>query len=755
MSRLGLLSMLVLAAGAAAPDPLVLSGQVLGPDGKPVAGATIVSTAWDAGEPRLWSAVSDAEGRFTLAADPTSSRAVRSLTVLARRPGLALALAQAQPGTPLTLTLGAAAEDRCGVLLAPDGTPAAGVLVSAASLSAGERPPLGLSLPEDALTTVSDREGRFSLPGFPAGGAAEVQVARDGYAAERTRLSDPEPVVIRLRPAVAVTGRVLAGGRPQAGVRVYGSSWQTEACFTSTHTAADGSFALRRLAPGEAAIGIEAPAGLAPLPRRKVTLHPGQPVSGVEFALTPGAVVRGRVTDPRAGQPVPAAVVVLRPPQGPPHSAQTDAQGRYELRVPPGTYRLHCQAPGSSFVFTAAPRPVPPDRDLTLAEGQVVEGCDLTATLPRRVALEVVRPDGTPATGARLCVEGIGASPREPLLTEGHGEVSLMTVATAGSTERWPLCLLATEPERNLAAYVTCPLERVPDKIRIPLGPAATVRVPVADPQGHPLAGLELGVAYPIGEGSSWGARGLTSGAGGLITCACLPTGVQLRLQPRGAMARLLTSTSLSAPLTLAPGEERVLPPLVVDPRGRSLKVFVGDAEGQPVARAAVYAVGLPSPARTDAQGKVELVGLPVRGKVLLLAVHPTEEWYAAETVDPDVGPWPGLLLRPLGTAVATMVGQAGRPLKGLQVYCRPEGRDGFWMLPQAPLQRLKAQSQAGGVTDEQGRWRTDRLVAGVTYALIASPARDGDGYYSGAFKATGGPEVQDLGPRECRLARK
>ncbi|MHB8996861.1 MAG: carboxypeptidase regulatory-like domain-containing protein [Armatimonadota bacterium] len=738
---------LLVAAGVALAEPVTISGTVVGPDGKGVAGAEVVTTEW---QPKssvtMKTATTKADGTFTLKVElPPYLQPGQRLPIVARKAGLAMVAEGAAPGAPLVLKLGGKPETRSGVVVDAGGKPVANASVSDASIMwAGASEWGGLvHLPD--LKALTDAEGRFSLDGFALGVSLSVSVVAEGYARSRLNMNDKVPVKVVLARGAGVSGRVLVNGQPQAGVKVSGSAdpWSGAVpSFDSTATAADGSYRLGRLRAGEATVRVTPPEGMAAPAARTVTLVAEQTVTGVDFDVTPGAVVRGRVLDVKTGAPQAEAYVMAGEGNPPETHVKTDGKGRYELRIPPGTAKLR----------TTANNGVPEVAgEVTVKEGDVIEGKDLTVKLPRKVRGQVLLPDGQPATGAKITtMGGFGLRPNPQLDDEARFELVVHERPEAEKQGYNPtLVLLVTEPEKNLAAFVN--QKTLTDQLTIKLQPAASVTVPVTDPEGRPLEGHGAYAAYPLGERYGWSAQvGEKSDDKGMIRLNCLPVGIGLRVSADENMRRLMVTSDFGKQeLSLKAGEERVLPPVVVNPKGRSLNVFVGSEDGKPVKGAQVWAPGFTEPAVTDEQGKVTLTKLPLKGKVALMAVHPSEQWYALEAPDPDAGVWPGLIVKPLGTATGILVTKGeGKPLAGVQVMGQP-GRE-WWQLGYEMQQRLglpNAMNQRVP-TDADGRWRLSDLIPGVTYQLIVFERQSGS--MAGSFEAEGGAEAQEVGVMEC-----
>lgn len=752
----GLVALLV--AGAASAEPVTLSGTVVGPDGKGVAGAEVVTMEWlpEPGGVATKVVAAAADGTFTFKVEPLPYAGQdATVPIMARKAGLAMVLEEAKPGVPMTLKLGDKPERRSGIVNDAEGKPIANAAVIEGSVyrARGDGPQL-MSMHVSNLKGVADAEGRFDLEGFVPGVSVSVSIVADGYAGGRVQINNTAPVKVVLSKAAGVSGKVLVNGQPQAGLSVTGSA-QTPGgppSWDSTKTAADGTYTLSRLSAGRGRVYVTAPEGVASPLAQSVELKAGQTVTAIDFNLTPGAIIRGKVTDAKTGEPLPKTWVMAVSDEGRGVARnQADEQGKYELRVPVGTLRLQTQVdtkPGVIPFVSGDPAVAP---QITVKEGDVIEGNNLTVKLPRKVRGQVLLPDGQPATGAKITAMG-GIRMMQDLKVDAEGRFEMvLPEPPSASMQAYnpPLVLLVTEPERNLAAFVNQKV--LPDQLTIKLQPAASIIVPVTDPEGRPLEGFGAYVSYPLGERYGWtGQSGTESDDKGMIRLSCLPVGIGLRVSPDETMRRLMVADDLGTQeLSLKPGEERVLPPVVVDPKGRSLNVFVGSEDGQPVKGAQVWAPGFTEPAVTDEQGKVTLTKLPLKGKVALMAVHPTEQWYALESADPDAGVWPGLIVKPLGTATGILVSKGdGKPMAGVQVMAQP-GRE-WWQLGFQIMQRFGFEQSMNkrGRTDEQGRWRLGGLVPGVTYQLIVFNGNAGR--MAGSFVAEGGAEAQEVGTMEC-----
>ncbi|MEN6547069.1 MAG: carboxypeptidase regulatory-like domain-containing protein, partial [Armatimonadia bacterium] len=571
-------------------------------------------------------------------------------------------------------------------------------------------------------------------------------------------------VTVALKPQATISGRVLVNGRPQADVGV--SAYVEAGAGAVATTATDGTYTLRNLNAGAVEVMAQAPEGIARTAEQKITVKMGQAVTGVDFSLSPGAVIRGKISDDTDGKPVASASVVAAGTEGPAGAGtRSKDDGTYELRIPPGSYSLTCRGPDLDYVGRSS-ADLAAGQMLTLKEGDVVEGKDFAIKAPRRLQIQVLLPDGRPATNAKV-MELDGPASRQGMGIQREavrpgGLFDWRVSRTTPQTDPWVYhpepALIITDAEQNLAAMVSA--KALPDPPTITLRPAATATVLVTDAQGQPLRNFAVSVGYPKGEQDWMQSEPVFPDETGLIRMTCLPVGIRLRVFPAPDLQRLMLSDSLRNPeFILNAGEVRQLSAIVVNPQGGSLNMFVGDVDGKPVKGAEVYAGDARTPVFTDAQGKVTLSKLPAQGKIMLLAVHPTQDLFAIETADPNAGTWPGLLVKPRGKATGIlMLAQGGKPLAGRQVSCEiMRGPNWNWQLPRALVQRLGLEGPSQvTMTDAEGRWRQGNLIPGAEYRVViwhtvSDTRREGAGS-SGPFKVLGGEEEQDTGKMECNL---
>ena len=153
-------------------------------------------------------------------------------------------------------------------------------------------------------------------------------------------------------------------------------------------------------------------------------------------------------------------------------------------------------------------------------------------------------------------------------------------------------------------------------------------------------------------------------------------------------------------------------------------------------------------PTRADGQGRFKLSGLPARGNVWIVAVHPSRPLFAATEADPDSGFEVEMTLGALGAAVGSTVDGEGRPVSGCKVWVTPP--DQGWKIRSRKLtQRLGPHGDSSEtITDDEGRWSVDGLVPGADYDVVVWPPGGRGGTVHATFTAQP-DETVDVGPVE------
>jgi 5-hydroxyisourate hydrolase-like protein (transthyretin family) len=181
-----------------------------------------------------------------------------------------------------------------------------------------------------------------------------------------------------------ISGRITVKEKPAANIEVfaYQYSMPLPGRTILAHAATDpeGRYVLSNLPSGTIEVSAFSPTMAndddAPNARdgKSVTLGEGEIVANIDFRISPGGVITGRVIDsdgsPLIGQPVrlwnaEKSNPPVRPPSGNPYMLQTDDRGAFRIYgVPPGRYyvgagtsdtNLGFIEPGSKYVLTYHP----------------------------------------------------------------------------------------------------------------------------------------------------------------------------------------------------------------------------------------------------------------------------------------------------------------------------------------------------------------------------------------------------------------
>lgn len=484
-----------------------IRGTVAGPDGRPLAGASVVAVPASRLGPRTFSPLDPIADRA--ATGPDGGFELRQLQTgneyevrVAKRGFLPAAHMAVAPSAPLRMRMPAA----CGVhgmVRDAEGQAVAGARVL---LRPARRPGRGAPTGEAPRPSVSDPDvsavesgatGWFSIPESPAV-EVDLDVIKAGYAPARRRgirlacggSFDLGAVV--LQPGARLAGRVVdPRGRPVAGAGIFLAerlpsrrSWeQALRGEPDAESGRDGSFSVDDLARGTplhllvkadgyiaAAVQGVRPPVAAPLVvrlepaamlRGRLLDEAGGPVSGARVQLTWQAVLAG---DPRE-RPVGEAIE---------RSAVSNAEGRFEIvEVPAGEVSLDVRAQGFVPVegFEAAVPAPDPDRELVLRlrRGARLEGRVTTAA-------------AAPVAGVRISAGGHSAS------TDAEGVYAIDGIAPGPQEVR------VFHPHYRRRAR-TLRIEEGTNRFDVELEEGFRVSGRVVDPDGRPVAGAQVRLA--------------------------------------------------------------------------------------------------------------------------------------------------------------------------------------------------------------------------------------------------------------------
>ncbi len=329
-----------------------------------------------------------------------------------------------------------------GLVAGPDGTPLAGVAVTAAEDGAfgGTILPTYVLLASDEKGdgwTSTDANGRFSMRVHPV--VHHLSFRKAGYAPKLVRGHDArhgEPLAVALEPAAVVRGRVSrADGR---GVPEVDLALVDRASIggRSAQTDADGSFVIGDLAPGayqltatHSELGIQE------------TVAVEAPSSDLQIVLAPRGTVRGRVLEAATQRPVTRFTVALVPRDDASRGSRSlrveDAGGVFSVEdVPLGTATLTVTAEGyatrqlEDVVVTGEPET--PEVEVALDAEAVLAG-RVTAERGGPVPQAQVTVEGGPADGAKATSDADGEYELRGLAA---GEIAVTVEAAGFLTEK-------------------------------------------------------------------------------------------------------------------------------------------------------------------------------------------------------------------------------------------------------------------------------------------------------------------------------
>jgi len=639
----------------------VITGKVLAPDGKPVAGAEVVLAEF-LGE-RDFTVKTDAAGIYTIDTETYRSLGGNYAVLTAISPGYAPGGTIAVFGRSRTIRLRPVREVS-GLVQDREGRPVGGATVALSSIywddedvESSDAVYINNSL-KARFSVKTGLDGRWTMDNIPTTGLGMFLLDSPQYARVVLNValdSGKPPAPLLARPGASVTGRVVdAAGAPVAGINLFAGSEKRDPDTTWAYatSAADGTFKLEGLANGSYTVSAKDPRKLlVAAAHTGVVATEGGVAALPDMVATAGAVVQGIVTDAATGAPLPSTYIGGSGPHYPRKSwnvapaTLTDDAGRYTMRLMPGKNNVHVA--GAAPGYLADEQAPDGHYDLELAAGETKtadfklrKGGALTG-----VAVdEAHRP--VPNAVLTLTYQNTGAgrweAPRKVFADEkGNWSATGLQLGT------W---LLSVGKGWQVD---TPPAIKVPEttevRLRLKKRKMATVKGRVVDSAGRPVEGVRVQprIKQPMDPGQDENQAEqpkflppLVSDAKGAFQIDEVRPGTRVAWLVDKVGYKYLSGGKVTEAAGTFNSTDIVLAPLTA-----GLKGVVRDAANKPVAGIRVYSPdsGNEETATTDAQGRFELNGLPA-GEVTVIALHGNE----TALVRAKTGGSAALTLRPL-----------------------------------------------------------------------------------------------------------
>lgn len=607
---------------AAMVQAVPITGKVVGPDNKPVAGAQVVIvTAYD-GSTKPLVLASDGAGVFKADLEPSVMWPDSFGTATAYAPELALGSSVLKAGENIiklekSLPVQGMVKDKAG-------KPLADVVVKLAMivfprLDNGRSTLISVPEPLAAkVTTKSDANGQWSLNGVPANSSASVFLDDPRYARAYAQLKAglaAGVTTITARPGASLKGRVVhEDGKPAPGIAVnamgQGASSQSE-------TAADGTYTLTGLISGLVTVTVTDPAKQWVAPAiESIKAKEGESAHAADMVLSTGAILEGTVRDKASGKPIVGAQVYSYGPPNPPNSGgssstRSDKAGHYQLRVAPGKnmvalWQIAKYLPLEKMIEVEVKKGETKNLPIQLSKGSTVTGTALDAA-------------GKPAVNAEL------RASLAPESNRGGNWVKPMTIKPNANGKwtleglqpgKWELTGIG-EWEVVDPKTVTVPMD-APVKVTVRKIQFLTLKGRVVTKDHKPLEGVKIKAALQIPQGTNSvrnDMQELTTDAQGQFVVEKLRPDYKVSLSTTMPGYNYVAGGTVTQQGAGFEAQDLVLVPLTAKIEGR-----VVDATGQPVAGASVMSPNgdVNLQVVSDAAGKFVLTSLPA-GPVMII----------------------------------------------------------------------------------------------------------------------------------------
>jgi thiol-disulfide isomerase/thioredoxin/protocatechuate 3,4-dioxygenase beta subunit len=479
-------------------------GQVLGPGGRPAAGAAVSLRHRPESEAEYLSTTADSHGHFRFA-----GVAPGMIAVYARAPAMSWGCVEytVQPGQPaadLKFTLTRPVEWALRTV-GPDGKPVAGVELEYLGWRSGQSDqawlPVAIWRMQKVAIPTSDPKGLLRIAGLPEGATFSGRVKHPQFARAYFAGIVPgeKPHNLKLEAGYPIT--VLAvervTQRPAPGATVTLTASPREVSIFDEPVGPDGKLVIRLGLAKSVGIHVRHPQLMATEWYHIDTW--GDAPSDITFKaeLARRAKITGRVLEEGTGKPAAGAVVALLVSSNQALTTRVaDGSGRYEITGPEGYIGLKVLDGNGYWVpYQGGGTGV-----RSRAES-VTEAPDLKARRLPRIRGTVLLPDGKPA--AQTLVQ-LGPFYRDPVLTDAAGRYEI-------TSEHGSCYVIARHCTQRLSGVGAIGFDEIlagkPCTIR--LGPESTVRGQVLGPDGKLRAGVRVGFTYwyRIPPSAQWGTR--------------------------------------------------------------------------------------------------------------------------------------------------------------------------------------------------------------------------------------------------------
>jgi len=437
-----------------------ISGEVRDAANRPVADATVWLVGSDGrgnGSPEpLSEGHSGAEGEFSFF-EAVEKYTILSLIARDSRGRLGWNFNSVHPGVNQVRLRDV--RDARGRVVDGDGQPIAGARVTPRSFLglASDQPASAGSVELFAELGGSfegrtDKDGVFVLHRIPEQVRVRGEISAPGFGQGEAYLDFKAPVVVKLERPGTIAGALapLEGVEAAKGgykLRLSRQGKEVEpgnvqplvvSHSEEVTTNDDGAFRSGELPPGRYAIVAVEGQGrpFFAHPRTYVEVKPGQKMEGVSVPLAPTVRLTGRVVDRETGKGIEGVEVLgSQSPRGPDRdrsdvrqTATTDAEGRFELRLPPGS--THVFVYDAPRTFLVPPSDIPNSNARTIADGEEWP----TFELAHAAQVEGIVVDATrqPAPHAELHIDLYRRSSRPydwlPSVSDGDGKFAISQV---------------------------------------------------------------------------------------------------------------------------------------------------------------------------------------------------------------------------------------------------------------------------------------------------------------------------------------